>query len=182
MGWSPGAQPRSTSEPSPGARRKSPGHGGDLDSAGATWDLLGNQGQSGPLAETGSGLSKGPAVPGWNKQRLRLAEVSRRCSKADAVKSRIIRKINMQAVPPVTAIWGLEGREGHPVEVTGISRCSVYPQSDCTQTPGPEMSTPARSCPCLGLEPVDLPLIPSSEFTLCVLKHVTHLSGPLLLL
>ncbi|KAB1258062.1 G-protein coupled receptor 20 [Camelus dromedarius] len=107
-------------------RRKSPGHGGDLDSTGATWDLLGNQGQSGPLAETGSGLSKGPAVPGWNKQRLRLAE-------------------------------------GHPVEGTGISRCSVYPQSDCTQTPGPEMSTPARSCPCLGLEPVDLPLIPSSD-------------------
>lgn len=117
---------------------------GALIPASAPWDLLDNP----ELVWPPRGLSKGPAVPGWKQQMLRLAKNSRPCSQADAMKPRIISKINRQVVPPVRAILALGGCEGHPVEGTGMSRYSVYPESDCSWTPGPETPTPLSSHSC----------------------------------
>ena len=146
---------------------------GTLIPAGAPWDLLDNP----ELVWPPWGLSKGPAVPGWKKQMLRLAKNSRPCSQADAMKPRIISKINRQVVPPVRAILALGGCEGHPVGGRGMFSYCVYLESDCARTRGPETPTPLSSL--LGREPVDLALISRSvSFTLCVLGHDTHLSGP----
>lgn len=117
---------------------------GTLIPAGAPWGLLDDP----ELVWPPWGLSKGPAVPGWKKQRLRLAKNSRPCSQADAMRPKIISKINRQVVSPVRAILALGGCEGHPVGGTGMSRYSVYPESDCTRTPGAETPTPLSSHSC----------------------------------
>jgi len=148
---------------------------GTLIPAGAPWDLLDNP----ELVWPPWGLGKGPAVPGWKKQMLRLAKNSRPCSQADAMKPRIISKINRQVVPPVRAILALGGCEGHPVGGRGMSRLLRVPRIQLRTDPRSRDTHPTLIPLLLGREPADLALISRSiSFTLCVLGRDTHLSGP----